>query len=191
MTDNLYEEEIILQPEDEEEIEFDEQIQEETIDIGDAESVSITINHDYNNLENKPSINGSTLQGSMSLEQLGLRGVLYNTKEGWNAQPSLMSEEGTIYIYSNYTTTTINGVIKNVPGIKIGDGTSYLIDMPFVNEDFADQLISHINNTIVHVTPSEKTFWNNKSSAFLDTTEGETLILSNTSYMIGGVVYNG
>lgn len=191
MTDPLYEEEIILQPEDEEEIELNEHEGEETIDIGDVESVNITINHDYNNLENKPSINGSTLQGSMSLEQLGLRGVLYNTKEGWNAQPSLMSEEGTIYIYSNYTTTTIDGVTKNVPGIKIGDGTSYLIDMPFMNSDFTSQLMEHINNTIIHVTPAEKTFWNNKSSAFLDTTEEETLILSNNSYMIGGVVYNG
>lgn len=189
MTD--YEEEIILEPEDEEEIVIDNSEGEEQIDIDDVESINITINKDYNNLENKPSINGSTIQGAVSLEQLGLRGVLYNTKENWNSQPSLMSKEGTIYIYSNYGTIVIDGITKNVPGIKIGDGTSYLIDMPFVNSDFTEQLMAHINNTIVHVTPSEKTFWNNKSSAFLDTTEGETLVLSNTSYMIGGVVYNG
>lgn len=186
-----YEEEIYLEPEEEEEIVIDESESEEEIDIEDAESVNITVNHDYNNLENKPSINSVTLQGTMSLESLGLRGVLYNTKEGWNAQSSLVAEEGTIYIYSNYSTKVVDGITKNVPGIKIGDGTSYLIDMPFMNEDFTDQLMNHINNALIHVTPAEKTFWNNKSSAFMDPSTEETLVLSNTSYMLGGTIHDG
>ena len=57
------------------------------------------------------------------------------------------------------------------------------------NQDIAEQLLAHIADTTMHVTADEKTFWNNKSSAFVETAETETLVLSNTHYMINGVVY--
>lgn len=152
-------------------------------------SSSVSINKDYNELFNKPSINSVTLQGSMSLIQLGLRSIQYDTVENWNAQSTLIAAEGAIYIYSNYSTITEQGTTKNIPAIKIGDGTSYLIDMPFVGQDIAEQLLAHIADTTMHVTADEKTFWNNKSSAFVETAETETLVLSNTHYMINGVVY--
>lgn len=118
---------------------------------------------DYNRLINKPSINDIILQNNVTLQQLGLQNIYYNTKEYWNSQPSLVSKEGAIYIYGDYyTVTDEHGEEKIVPAIKIGDGTSYLIDMPIVNEDIADMLLNHVENTVIHVSLGEKAFWNNK-----------------------------
>jgi hypothetical protein len=145
---------------------------------------------DYNELQNKPSINDVTLQENVTLQQLGLRGIYYNTKSGWNAQSSLIAEEGAIYIYKDYSTISDGNETKDVPALKIGDGTSYLIDMPIVNGDIADLLLEHINNTVIHVSSDDRTFWNNKSSAYLQPNTTETLVLSNTSFMLGGTIYN-
>ena len=62
-----------------------------------------------------------------------LSGVYYGTTSYWDAQTSLVGKAGYIYIYSNHQTVTINGEIYNVPAIKIGDGSSYLIDIPFLS----------------------------------------------------------
>jgi hypothetical protein len=56
--------------------------------------------------------------------------------------------------------------------LKIGDGTSYLIDLPFVNEtssnsNFEEILMNHINNNTVHISPEDRLFWNNKLNLFL------------------------
>jgi hypothetical protein len=142
---------------------------------------------DYNRLYNKPSINNVTLQNNMTLQQLGLREIYYDTKAGWNAQSTLVSKEGAIYIYKDYSTSPDG---KDIPALKIGDGTSFLIDMPIMNGDIADILLEHINNAVVHVTADDKTFWNNKTSAYLDQSTTETLVLSNTNFMLGGMIYN-
>jgi hypothetical protein len=141
----------------------------------------------YNQLENKPSINNVTLQNNTTLQQLGLQGIYYDTKDGWNAQSTLVAEQGAIYIYKDYSVSSDG---KDVPALKIGDGTSYLIDMPIVNGDVADMLLEHINNAVIHVTADDKTFWNNKSSAYLDQSTTETLVLSNTNFMLRGIIYN-
>lgn len=73
-----------------------------------------------------------------------------------------------MYVYSDYKTEIIDGERVSRPGIKVGDGTSYLIDMPFFQ----------------CVTQSEVNFWNNKVNAYmateLDATseETETLVLT-------------
>ena len=80
--------------------------------------------------------------------------MLAKTKEEWSRQTSLISQTNTFYIYTNRTVE--NG--KSYPGIKVGDGTSYVVDLPFVDDLF----YSHINNLDIHVTLAEKEFWNNK-----------------------------
>ena len=113
--------------------------------------------------------------------------VYYDTTENWNSQPTLLSKRGVIYVYSDAGSLNEN----DVPAIKIGDGTSYLIDMPFVGEDAATDLYAHIQDSGIHVTSAQKVFWNNKSSAFTDPEDAENLILSNTQYMLNGGIYNG
>ncbi len=83
--------------------------------------------------------------------------VLISTQEGWDSQRTLISERNTLYIYSDHD--RIDG--KDVPALKVGDGTSYLIDMAYVTDN-ASVLMNHIRNDDIHVTAEEKEFWNNK-----------------------------
>lgn len=88
---------------------------------------------DYTKMRNLPTINGTKIVGDLSLQDIGSAPVYYATKEDWDAQTSLVSESGSIYIYSNYKTyTDDDGNTVNVPGIRIGDGTTYLSDLPFL-----------------------------------------------------------
>lgn len=83
-----------------------------------------------------------------------------NTKEYWNSQPTLVSTLNKLYIYTNYSQE--NG--HDVPAFKVGDGLAYLIDLPF----------SYMGNI-----PAEQIeFWNNKVTAYLDTIQAETLVLT-------------
>lgn len=111
--------------------------------------------------------------------------VYYDTEENWNSQTSLVAERRAVYVYSNHVYLNDgHGNQYPVPAIKIGDGTSYLIDMPFVNQDVAIQLATHINNTIIHVTGQDKENWNNKVSCFIDDNNSELLVFSKTQYKL-------
>ena len=148
----------------------------------------------YDRLRNKPQINSVTLEGNVSLDDLGLKAIYCDTKENWDSQISLVSEAGAIYIYSNYE--TIYDDVGNptfIAGLKIGDGNAYLIDIPFVTEAMSSALIAHIGNADIHITAAERAFWNNKVSAYMshEPGEGETLVLSNTSYEKDGEIING
>ena len=75
--------------------------------------------------------------------------VHQKTTAEWNAEPNLIAEYRNIYIYLDYW--NVDGVAT--PAIKIGDGTSYLIDLPTVNG--------------LSVSEAEKLFWNNKITCYL------------------------
>lgn len=97
--------------------------------------------------------------------------VLYDTTENWNSQPQMVSKRGYIYVYSDYK--QIDG--KYIAGIKVGDGQTYLIDMAFVDEIYAE----HIQDVVVHITDAEREFWNNKVRCYMvDETVGENLIFT-------------
>lgn len=91
-----------------------------------------------------------------------LAGISYGSKDYWNQQIGYVPKAGEIIIYSDYKTKEVDGQIINIPGIKIGEGSGYVQDLPFVNEDLADTLWNHILDTAIHVTPQEKDRWNNK-----------------------------
>ena len=122
--------------------------------------------------------------------------VKYNTTAGWNAQRTLIAERGILYIYSDHSTiTTHEGRTLPVPGIKVGDGNSYLIDLPFASdaeiksiEDavdmvadevvrVAEQLDEHEADSDSHVTNEEKERWDRKVSVRFDEDNPETLVL--------------
>ena len=133
----------------------------------------------YDDLRNKPQINSTTLQGNIALRQLGLRGILYGTTEEWNSRRELITEEGTIYIYSDYQSTIVDGVEKFIPGVKIGDGNAYLIDTPFIAQAEQEALLQHLSDSTIHTNSVEKNFWNQKITSFMDTNDPENLIFSN------------
>lgn len=106
--------------------------------------------------------------------------VHYDTKENWDSQRYLVAELGHFYIYSNaevhYTET---GEEIRIPAIKVGDGGSYLIDMPYVvfGSDH-NNLTEHINDSSIHIDPNERSKWNKNVSMRINEETG-TLIVEN------------
>lgn len=165
---------------------------EEKFGVDFTELYLLNSGEDYNSLTNKPTINQVVLEGALSAEDLGLGKVLYDTTQNWARHGSLVTEKGTIYIYSDYTYYISPGG-ESVPlaGIKIGDGSTYLIDLPFVTDQMTSTIVRHIRNSSIHVTAQEKEFWNNKVSSYLDGSDLENLVLSKTNYTTQGDIYNG
>ena len=104
------------------------------------------------------------------------------TKEQWDVQDKYaISEKGVLYVYSDYKVVQKDGEQFFVPGIKIGDGTTYLIDLPFISDhsdDFEKMLLDHIRDSSIHVSAGEKAFWNNKLNLDYSSVDDETLIFN-------------
>lgn len=59
--------------------------------------------------------------------------IYYDTTEGWNAKRELIAQNNTLYIYTDGSSYTDGeGTVRNLPAMKLGDGTTYLIDLPLV-----------------------------------------------------------
>lgn len=100
--------------------------------------------------------------------------IYYNTKEGWNAQRNLIGEKNALYVYTN----AVEEDGKNIPNFKVGDGTSYLIDSPFITEVVMKDLTDHINNTTIHVSEADRIRWDNKVRAYHSTVDEENLVFT-------------
>lgn len=93
--------------------------------------------------------------------------VLSDTIEGWNSKAQEISVKDTIYVYTNYQ--IVDG--KNVPGLKIGDGTTTINELPFIDEIYAQ----HIENTEIHLSSADRIKLANSVMIDLNATQ-ETLI---------------
>lgn len=91
--------------------------------------------------------------------------------EDWDADPTFIGECGTIYVYMGARTDPQG---RPLAGLKVGDGTTYLIDLPFLDEE----LYSHIENGDVHITPQERLKWNNKVRCYMSDSVEEELIFT-------------
>lgn len=100
------------------------------------------------------------------------------TTAGWNQTPTKISERNVMYIYSDYRTAETEQGTINIPGIKVGDGTTYVVDLPFVANSLDDDFDSHINNNVVHITQEEREFWNNKVRAYINPVATNTVMFS-------------
>lgn len=86
--------------------------------------------------------------------------ILTATTEEWNSNPTLVSKKNTLYIYSDYD----NNGSTDVPAAKIGDGSAYLIDLPFIESG--------------GITYEQIQSWNNKVTAFINPENPSNLVLS-------------
>ena len=97
-----------------------------------------------------------------------------DTTAEWSQKITYIPIKGEIVIYSDRN--IIGGI--NYPGIKIGDGNSYVVDLPFLGDDAANEIIGiingHINNTVVHISSEDRSFWNEKLNYEIDN-DNETL----------------
>lgn len=88
--------------------------------------------------------------------------IVQGTTDYWDNRTGYIPPAGTIVVYNDYKTKEVDGQTVYIPGIKIGGGNGYVQDLAFIDEGVADSLVSHINNTSVHIQPGERAFWNNK-----------------------------
>jgi hypothetical protein len=112
--------------------------------------------------EDEKLITVSTLKDY--LEMTVAKQVEFGTAAYWNARPSLVSESQTLYVYTDHSTDSHG---NSIAGIKVGDGSAYLIDLPFTDALETE----HRANTDIHVTSEERAFWNNKVRAYYAASE--------------------
>lgn len=174
----------------EQEISLVSEQQEQNIGVR-SENITVTLNKDYEALNNKPSINGIELVGNKTSAELGVL-VRTDTTANWNNAQGFIPQKGEVIVYEDYQTKTYTveeygeTVTRtvNIPAIKIGTGNAYVQDLAFAGDDIRDTLMAHINNANLHVTLGEKAFWNNKINVddsydiAHEELEDETLILN-------------
>lgn len=113
------------------------------------------------------------------------KNILINTTTNWQSLYNQKYPRGTILIYTDRgtVTETVNNeeVTKTVPGIKISDGSTPIIDLPFVGDDVIAavraEINTHINDNVRHITAAERAFWNNKINCN-DTVTNSNLVLN-------------
>lgn len=88
--------------------------------------------------------------------------IFVDTTQNWNNKLTYVPAIGDIIVYNDKTVITDNNETRYIPGIKIGDGNAYCVDLPFVADDIAINLLNHMNDNIRHITAQERQFWNNK-----------------------------
>lgn len=114
--------------------------------------------------EDEHLVSVSTLQGY--LEANMSKQVLFGTDAQWAAQTSLVSDANTLYVWRDHATDAQG---NEIAGIKVGDGSAYVVDLPFTDE----LLVEHMADSVRHVTAQERAFWNAKWSGFAT---GEQLV---------------
>lgn len=88
--------------------------------------------------------------------------VFSGTTAYWNGRVGYVPPADSIIIYTDYYSEVVDGATINYPNIKIGSGNGYVQDLAFIGQHEAELLLSHINNSTIHVTSSDKTNWNRK-----------------------------
>ena len=100
----------------------------------------------------------------------------YQSAEEWGEDTSLISQQNVFYVYTDHQTVEKDGELISIPGLKIGDGQSYVVDLPFITDYISESLLNHTNNSTVHITQQEREFWNNKVTCYLDYEDDEHVI---------------
>lgn len=90
-------------------------------------------------------------------------GLYADSTSGWAENESKISEAGALYIYTD--AMTFNG--KVIAKVKIGDGTSSLADLSFIDAPYS----AHIADKDIHLTAEERAKWNDEISAFVTAAE--------------------
>lgn len=80
----------------------------------------------------------------------GGAGVIMKTKEEWAELPQLKSIKGCFYVYTNYREEVDpdTGEVTLIPRIKIGDGVTYVVDLPFSTMSITDEDIARWNDHV-------------------------------------------
>lgn len=137
------------------------------LDMG---TITEIVEKDHDRLQNRDLPDQHPIGSIMGLQDIldTIPQVRYDTTENWNAFPSFVPERGAIIAYSDYAVVDD----KEIPNIKIGDGSTYLIDLPFVGEDMYNAVVSHLTNFYAHVSATDREGWNNKVRCYVSPSDG-------------------
>lgn len=85
--------------------------------------------------------------------------VISKTKAEWAQVPQMMSVNRVLYVYSDYRQEEdpVTHEIINIPRIKIGDGVSYVADLPFATMSITEEDIAKWNEGGMKVRVDDKT----------------------------------
>lgn len=109
-------------------------------------------------LSGQSAVSGG-IRGGTGGGEFGGRIITKTTAE-WNATPTRLSQKNTIYVYSD--SREEGG--EYIPRLKVGDGTTYIVDLPF---------------TTMSITQDDIDAWNSKSTLEVMADEDtETLIFT-------------
>ena len=105
--------------------------------------------------------------------------VICDTSANWATKTTLKSQLGYIYVWTDYQTSDNT----DIPGIKIGDGQAYVLDLPFVDTIYAQ----HIADTIAHVTQTDRNNWDSKVTCYIDPNLSTRLCFSTENMLFTNV----
>lgn len=110
------------------------------------------------------AIDSPEVRGSATIPMpMGRMAIHYETTATWNSMTEYVALRGHIYVYSDYTTrVNDNNTITKIPAIKVGDGTSYLVDLPFTVVGDTEKFVEHIANAQIHVSTDDRESWDSK-----------------------------
>lgn len=85
--------------------------------------------------------------------------VISKTKAEWAQVPQMMSVNRVLYVYSDYRQEEdpVTHEIINIPRIKIGDGVSYVADLPFATMSITEEDIARWNEGGMKVRVDDQT----------------------------------
>ena len=87
----------------------------------------------------------ATVAFSGSYSDLNDKPFISNTTSYWSTHSTIVSKLNTVYIYTDFDTDT-NG--NDIPGIKIGDGATYVDSLPFIAGTVTQTMIQNWNDKI-------------------------------------------
>lgn len=107
--------------------------------------------------------------------------VHYGSTSYWNSQPEFVGIAGHIYIYSDHKTDSLG---NNLAAIKVGDGRSFLISLPFIDKLYEQ----HIENGVIHISEQERQNWNNKADVHIDSEDPTNLVITTGESIDGSLL---
>ena len=99
--------------------------------------------------------------------------IVSGTTSYWQTHGNVVSTKDVLYVYTDWKKNSSN---QDIPGIKVGDGLAYIVDLPFTDELWA----AHVMDTLLHVSASDRTNWDSKVRCYMDSTDLEKLVFTTT-----------
>ena len=95
---------------------------------------------------------GAGLRAAVDVMNIGALPLHFGSTAYWNSAPDFVGKKDHIYVYTDYAEIERDGAKIPVPNIKIGDGSAFLIDNPFITTSVEELLEAHIADDVRQYT---------------------------------------